>query len=243
MYKNQPQNLQNIARELSVSHLVEGSVRKAGNRVRIPAQLIDGKTGGHIWAEKYDRELTDIFEVQDEITAEITSALKVVLQPEDRRSAVNSHTHDLNVYDLFLQGRRQQHMFFKPSLKLAIQLFRQATSIDRNYARAYCGIADSSAFLYQFFNKTRDLLDDINENSAKALALAPDMAEVQASRGYAYISNDDYTNADKSFEKAVQLDPNLYEAHYYWGRAHMSSGELKRSCQTLLQRTGCIPAR
>ena len=100
-YKNRPQNQQDVARELSVDFLVEGSVRKAGNRVRITAQLIEGATGGHLWAERYDRELTDIFEVQDEITQEIVSALKVVLRPEERARALYSQTRNLDAYDLY----------------------------------------------------------------------------------------------------------------------------------------------
>jgi len=231
MYKNRPKNLQVVARELSVDHLVEGSVRKSGNRVRINAQLIDGKSGGHTWAEKYDRELTDIFEVQDEITAEIISALRIALQTKGTHPSENTRTQDMDAYDLFLRGRRLQHQFYKPSLELAIQLFRQATSLDPNYARAYCGIADTSAFLYQFYKKTPKLLDDINDNSTKALILAPNMAEAHASRGNAYYTNNDFINADKAFEKAVELDRNLYEAHYYWGRAHMSRGNSEEAAK------------
>lgn len=228
-YKNRPQNLQDVAGELSVDHIVEGSVRKAGNRVRITAQLIDGRSGGHLWAEKYDRELINIFEVQDEITAEITSALKIVLQPEDLQQVANSRPRNLDAYDLFLQGRRQQHIFTKPNLERAIQLFQKSASIDPNYARAFCGIADSNAFLFQFYEGSRDLRDEIDSNSAKALALAPDMAEAHASRGYYFFVVEKFDDADSAFERAVKLDPELYEAHYYWGRAHMARGNAKEA--------------
>ena len=125
-YKNRPKNLQDVAREVSVDYLVEGSVRKAGNRVRITAQLIEGATGGHLWAERY--ELTDIFEVQDEITQEIVSALKVALRPEERARATYSQTRNLDAYDLYLRGRRQQHLFTTVSLNSAKQLFELCLS-------------------------------------------------------------------------------------------------------------------
>jgi adenylate cyclase len=224
-YKNRSHNLQDVARELSVDSLVEGSVRKAGNRVRITAQLIDGATGGHVWAERYDRELTDIFEVQDEITQEIVGALKVVLRPEERPGATKSQTRNLDAYDLYLRGRRLQHIFSETSMTSAKQLFEQAISIDPTYARAHCGVADCSAFLYQYYSRDPGLLDEMNDRSSRALELAPDLAEAHASRGLAFYVMRDYGNADTAFARAVELDPNLYEAHYYWGRACVSQGK------------------
>ena len=106
IYKGKAVNLQEVSRELGVRYVLEGSVRKAGNRVRITAQLIDGSSGGHVWAERYDRELTDIFEVQDQVTGEIVAALKVHLTPEERRLVESRGTSSVEAHDRFLRGRR-----------------------------------------------------------------------------------------------------------------------------------------
>jgi adenylate cyclase len=240
-YKNRPKNLQDVARELSVGFLVEGSVRKAGTRVRITAQLIEGATGGHLWAERYDRELTDIFDVQDEITQEIVTALKVVLQPEEQARAAYSQTRNLDAYDLYLRGRRQQHLFTITSLRSAKQLFEQAISIDPSYTRAHCGVADCSAFIYQFYGRDPGLLDEVEARSAKALELAPDLAEAHASRGLAFYTKEDYGNADTAFARAVDLDLNLYEAHYYWGRACLSQGKSEDAAKHLYDALAVSP--
>lgn len=240
-YKNRPQTPQDVARELSVEFLVEGSVRKSRNRVRITAQLIDGVTGGHLWAERYDRELTDIFEVQDQITQEIVGALKVVLRPEERPRATKLQPQNLDAYDLYLRGRRQQHKFSKTSLELAKQLFEQAISIDPAYARAHCGVADCYAFIYQNYDSDPVLLDKINAWSTRALELAPEMAEAHASRGLAFYLKEDYGNADTAFARAVELDPNLYEAHYYWGRACVSQGKSEEAAKHLYKAIAASP--
>lgn len=232
-YKNHAVNLQQVARELSVVNLLEGSVRKAGNRVRITAQLIDGKTGGHLWAERYDRELTDIFEVQDEITQEIVSALKIALQPWEQPSISRPQTQNFEAYDLYLRGRRQQRMFTKTSLALAIKLFNKAIEVDISYARAYCGVADCCVTLYQNFGQTAELLTQIGVHSTKALELAPNLAEAHASYGFSEYLKENYDNADQAFARAVELDPKLYEAHFYWGRCCVSQGESEEAARHL----------
>ena len=230
-YKNQSHNLQDVARELSVTNLVEGSVRKAGNRVRITAQLIDGDTGGHLWAERYDRDLTDIFAVQDEITREIVEALKVMLKPGEKPITPKPQTRNVEAYDLYLRGRRQQHMFTRAGLTTAKDLFEQAIKFDPNYARAYCGIADCCAFLCIWFGRHEELSAELVDRSAKALELAPALAEAHASRGLAFHLEDDNNNAELSFTKAVELNPNLYETYYYWGRACLAQGKTKEAAK------------
>ena len=203
--------------------------------------MIEGATGGHLWAERYDRELTDIFEVQDEITQEIVSALKVVLRPEERARATNSQTRNLDAYDLYLRGRRQQHLFTNTSLNSAKQLFEQAISIDPAYARAHCGVADCSAFIHQYYGRDQDLLDEIKARSTRALELAPELAEAHASRGLAYYVTEDYGNADPAFAIAVELDPNLFEAHFYWGRACVSQGKSEEAAKHLYKAMAVSP--
>ncbi len=240
-YKDRPQNLQEVANELSVGFLVEGSVRKSGNRVRITAQLIDGKTGGHLWAERYDRDLIDIFDLQDEITLKIVSALKVMLQPGERVQSSNPRTRIFDAYDLYLRGRRLQNKHTKPSLNGAIALFEQAINIDPDYARAHCGIADCSATLSQYYGSSPELEAEIAKRSLKALELAPDLAEAYATKGFAFSLKDDYAGAETAFTRAVTLDPNLYEAHYYWGNTCFSQGKLQEAADHLYDAMAASP--
>lgn len=226
-FKDQPYDLRKVAKELSVDNLVEGSVRKVGDRVRITAQLIDGKSGTHIWAERYDRDLTDIFVVQDEITGKIVNALKGALRPKGR--ARNSQTQNVDAYDLYLQGRRKQNISSRENLISAKQLFERAISLDQKYVRAYCGISDCNALFYQNYDRSDSLLDEIRETSAKAMELGPDVAEAYASRGFALVLLEDYLKAEKAFRQAVKLDPNFFEAHLYWGRSCVYQGKLEEA--------------
>ena len=140
-YKGRAQNLERIARELGVAYVVEGSVRKVGNRVRINAELIEGATDGHIWAARYDRDLTDIFAVQDEIAKAIVEQLKVKLLPEEKKAIEQAPTESVEAYTHYLRGREYYHIASKANHLMARQNFARAIELDPNYARAYAGIA------------------------------------------------------------------------------------------------------
>src|SRR5262249_27740479 len=138
------------ARRLNVRYVLEGSVRKAGNRVRITTQLIDGATGGHLWAERYDRELGDIFALQDEITGNVVAALKVKLLPAEAKPGAGGTTANADAYEYYLQGRAKlaESWGSKATLRAARELFAHAVGLDPGYARAYAGIADCDALLW-----------------------------------------------------------------------------------------------
>ena len=140
-YKGRAQNLERIAKELGVAYVVEGSVRKAGNRVRINAELIEGATDGHLWAARYDRDLTDIFAVQDDITKAIVEQLKVKLLPEEKKEIEHAPTENVEAYTHYLRGREYYHIASKANHLMAKQNFARAIELDPNYARAYAGIA------------------------------------------------------------------------------------------------------
>jgi len=144
-YKGKSENLEKIATELGVRYLLEGSVRKAGNRIRITGQLIEGCTGGHLWAERYDRDLTDIFEIQDEITRAIVEQLRVRLVPGESKAISQAPTVNVDAYNLYLQGRQYFHNATKAFLPRARQLFVDASEIDPGFAKAYAGIASCDA--------------------------------------------------------------------------------------------------
>ncbi len=146
--KGKAVDLQQTAKQFGVSYVLEGSVRKAGNRVRITAQLIQGSNGGHLWAERFDRDLTDIFAIQDEIAHTIVDQLKVALLPEESQAISQPTTDNVEAYTYYLKGREYFHRSSKSSLGIAKQMFRKAIALDPKYARAYAGVADCDSFLF-----------------------------------------------------------------------------------------------
>ena len=153
-YKGKPVDVQEVSRRFGVGTVLEGSVRKAGQRVRISAQLVSGKDGGHLWADRYDRDLTDIFAIQDEITREIVNQLKVKLLPEESKAIAQAPTENVEAYTYYLRGRQFVHMCAKSYVLLARRMFAKAAELDPNYARAYAGIAICDSILHVWHYQT-----------------------------------------------------------------------------------------
>jgi adenylate cyclase len=227
-YKGKTAEVQEVAKHLGVNFVLEGSVRKAGSRVRVTGQLINGKDGGHVWADRYDRDLTDIFAIQDEITHAIVEQLKVKLLPQEKKSIGQMPTANVEAYTYYLRGRDFFHRHSKRYFELARRMFLKAVELDPRYARAYAGIADCDSFLFLWYRE--DIaIDSILDTSAKALALDDKLAEAHGSRGLALSLLRDYDQATAEFEQAIALDPNSYETHYLYARASFAQGNLKRA--------------
>ena len=206
-YKGKPVDVRELSRKLNVRYVLEGSVRKAGARVRITAQLIDGENGGHVWAERFDRELTDIFAMQDEITQNIVSALEIRLLPAERRALAEQPTADVEAYQHYLRGRQFFHRHDKRSYGIARRLFERACDIDPMFARARAAIADCDAFLYLH------------------------SAEAHASRGLALYVDGRFAEAEHEFKTALRLAPNLFETWYFYGRAKFVEGKMAEAAE------------
>ncbi|MCF2514140.1 TIR domain-containing protein [Sphingomonas sp. G124] len=202
-----------IAQKLGVTHVLEGSVRKSGNRVRITAQLIDGKSGGHVWAERYDRDLTDIFAIQDEISQAIVSALKVNLLPEEKSAIESRGTGDANAYNLYLMARKYWVSGNYGDIKReqrVIRLARRAVEIDPNYAQAWALMALAQVSLRYYFGVT----DEVGEASAeRALAIDPTIAEAYAVRSRIFAEQGDLDSANRQIRKALELGPDSWEVN------------------------------
>ena len=216
-YKDKATNLIQIAHELGVRYLLEGSVRKAGQKVRITAQFIDGNTGGHIWAERYDRDLTDIFALQDEITKTIVEQLQLTLGANETREIEKTPTQDIDAYSFYLKGRQFFHMRTKRYLNMGREMFVKAVELDPTFARAYAGIADCDSFASSWFGANVSV-DEILATSIKAIELEPDLAEAHAAKGLALLSADRRDEAEQSLKRALEIDPLCYEPHYYFAR-------------------------
>ena len=227
-YKNRPVNVQEVGRELGVAYVLEGSVRKAGGRVRVTGQLINSTNGNHVWAERFDRELTDIFAIQDEITHAIVEQLKVKLHPQERKSIGQAPTDNLEAYTYYLKGRDFLNRRSKRYLQLARQMFAKAVELDPMYARAYAGMADCDSYLYMTYHE-KVAMEKVLATTEKALALDPNLAEAHASRGVALSAGQRYEDAKDEFEKALALNPDSYEAHYFYARSNFAQGKVDRA--------------
>jgi adenylate cyclase len=209
-----------IARQLKVSHLLEGSVRKAGGRVRITAQLIDGATGGHIWAERYDRDLNDIFALQDEISQAIVAALKLKLLPEEKRAIEQRGTNDPDAYKLYLMARQYNitgNIGNARRSEAIMRLCRRAIEIDPSYARPWAMMASAQINLRFFFGREGD-----NGLAAaeRAIELDGDLAEAHAAKSQVLRQNARLDDALRENEIALRLDPESYEVNLAAGQLY-----------------------
>ncbi|NIM01821.1 MAG: protein kinase [Acidobacteria bacterium] len=237
-FKGSQQDIREIGRRLGVSTVLEGSVRKAGSQVRVAVQLVNVADGYHLWSNRYDRELKDVFAIQDEIAPSIVEALQVTLTPKAEKKAEKEAPTDVQAYDYYLKGRKFFYEFRAKGFELARQMFARAIVIDDKYARAYAGVADCCSSLYSLYNASDENLNEADTASRKAVELDPDNAEARASRGLALSLKGDFEESDKEFEKAIALNPKSYEAHYFFARALFAQGrhedavkEFEKACE------------
>ncbi len=243
MFKGREVSIPTVAKELGVNTVLEGSVRRAGDRVRITAQLIDVATDSHLWSETYDREMKDVFAIQDDIAQSIIDALEMTLSPKERRAIQSVASSDAGAYDFYLRGRSYMYTMTRPGFENAIRMFQQAIDLDAKYALAYAGIADAHSHMYRFDVRDRkNAQEKAREASEKAIALDPDSSEARASRGLAMFINEEYAEAEQEFEKTIELNPNLFEAYYYFGLAHSSQGEFEKAAAMYLKAMEINPA-
>ena len=227
-FKGKNEDVGEIGRKLKVSTVLEGSVRKMGNRLRITAQLVNVADGYHLWSERYDREMEDVFAIQDDISQAIVKALKVILSEGEKKQIEKARAENVQAYDYYLRGR-QYYQIHRKSLEYARQMFNRAIDTDPEYARAYAGVADSCSLLYMYFDARDFNLRQADIASAKALELEPDLAEAHVARGLAISLSKRFREAEAEFEMAMKLDPKLFEAAYWFGRALQSEGRFQEA--------------
>ncbi len=212
-YKGKHVDVPQIARALKVSHVLEGSVRKAGGRVRITAQLIDGATGAHVWAERYDRDLNDIFALQDDISHAIVAALKVKLLPEEKQAIESRGTTNLEAYNLYLMARQYRdtgNSGSRRAAELSIRLCRRAIEIDPLYAQAWALLALMLANARLYFEAHTE---DGEAEAERAIALDPNLAEAHAAKARVLNRKGSLAEARVEIDRALALDPACYEAN------------------------------
>jgi adenylate cyclase len=231
IYKDKPVKVQQVSRELGVRYVLEGSVRKSGDQVRITAQLIDATTGNHLWAERYDRELKDIFIVQDEITKNIIMALQIKLTDGEQARAAAKGTKNLEAYLKYLQARDYALKLNPESNALGKQLAEEAITLDPEYAMAYrlVGGAHMSDLFLGTSKSPKDSIAKAIELTKKAIALDETYAEAYGQLGFLYSITGQYDKAIAEAEKAVALNPNSAQSHYRVGKTLSFAGMWEKS--------------
>jgi serine/threonine protein kinase/Flp pilus assembly protein TadD len=224
-------DIREIGRRLNVDTVLGGSVRKAGDRLRISAQLTNVADGEYIWSDRYDRELKDVFAIQDEISQSIVDALQVTLSPTQKKNIAKATTVDVQAYDFYLKGRKFFYQFRQQGFEFARQMFARAIVIEPSYSRAYAGVADCCSFLYMYFDSSEANLKEADSASRKAVEIDPGSAEAHASRGLAVSLSQRFDEAKIEFETALRLDPNNYEAHYLYARSLFAQGHLEKAAE------------
>jgi adenylate cyclase len=214
-------DLQEIGRKLDVNTILEGSVRKSGDDLRITAQLVNVQDGYHLWSKTFDRKLEDIFTVQDEIATDVTGLLLNTITPVETLS-----TKDVAAYEFYMRGREFLGRFTKVDFEFARQMFRQAIDRDPEFALAWASYADCYSLEVMYAEAELRLKFKALETSDRALALAPDLAEAHASAGLARLVSEDFAAAELEFKKALELNPGLFEAYYYYARTRFHQGEM-----------------
>ncbi len=231
-----------IGQKLGVRSLLEGSVRKAGDRLRITAQLINVADGYHLWSERYDRELKDVFAIQDEIAQAIARALQVMLSEKEKRAISKAPTANVQAYDYYLRGRSFFYRVQRTGMEIAREMFSRAIGCDPNYALAYAGIADCCSWLFMYFDSNRVNLEQALDASRNALELDSELAEAHAARALAMMLQEQYEEAEREFEEAVRLNPRLYEAYYFYARACFVQGRFEKAVQLFEEACRVNPA-
>jgi non-specific serine/threonine protein kinase len=225
-YKGKNEDVRRIGQQLQSQSVLEGSVRRAGQRLRIAARLVNAADGYQLWSETYDREVEDIFAIQDEIAQNVVRSLRLILTDQDRQVLEQVPAADVRAYDLYLRGRQLVHQFGRKSLEEARKLFTQAIALDAGYARAHAGLADCCCMLHQVWDGNPANLEQADAASRKALELAPELAEAHLSRALVLSRTERFDEACRLFERAISLDPKLFEAYYLFGRVCYAKGDL-----------------
>jgi adenylate cyclase len=250
--KGKAMDVSEVARRLRVSHVLEGSVRKAGARVRITAQLIDAVTGHHLWAERYDRDLDDIFALQDEIARAIVDALRIQLMPAERAAIGKRTTENVEAYQYYLMGRQHFLRLGRRNHLSARRLYQRAIEIDPDYARARAGLALAEGMLLRTGDPSASVVT-LRSEAGRALVMDSSLAEAHAADAMAQLEEDQIGLASAACRRAIALDPDLYEGHLTLGdvlrmerkfaeaaRAYEEAAEVDRnSCAALAMLWDC----
>ena len=228
-FRGKGEDVQSVGRQLNVEALLEGSVRKSDDRLRVTVQLIEVASGHHRWSHRFDGQFKDVFAIQDEIAASVAASLRGGdASPGGKRTPHRAPTATA-AYELYVRGRHHLPRILHGDLTAAVELFRRAIELDPGYGPAYAGLATAHATLYEWFGARDADLAGAEQASQRALELAPDLAEAHVARGCALSLLKRYEDASQEFEESIRLNPNFFDAYYYFARATFAHGDVASS--------------
>jgi adenylate cyclase len=225
-YAGSQEDIQAIGMKLGASAILEGSVRKSGDNLRVTAQLVKVSDGFHLWSKTFDRKLEDVFAIQDEIATSIGESLLDTLVP-----VTTTTCSDVKAYDFYLRGRQFLNRLRKVDLEFARQMFEQSINRDPKFAAAWAGYADSYSLAVMYADATPSYRDSARRASERALELQPESAEAHASAGLAHLVRQEFEDAEREFNIAIGLKADLFEAFYYFGRTRFHQGDMKLAAE------------
>jgi serine/threonine-protein kinase len=235
-YRGKTKNIPDIARELGVRYVLEGSVQKAGEKVRITAQLIDAESDEHLWSDNYDRDLADIFGIQTEIAKKVVQELKMTISSREQINIESTPTSDLTAYDFYLRGMDfESRGNRKEDLQFALQMYKHAVELDKNYTLAWVSLASTSRSMYWFYrDRSSTRLEKTKEYLDKALELEPDLLEVQIETGrYYYQCQLNYQKALGIFEPLLTSYPKNDQLNFWTGAVYRRKGEFEKAFELM----------
>jgi len=218
-YRDKPVTAPEIGQQLNTAYLLDGSLRRAGNRVRVNVQLVETRTGHSIWAERYDREMKDIFDVQDDIGRSIAQALRITLSPQEEREIARKPTENPQAYDYYLRGRSYARRCTRPDLEFAIQMYEHAIALDPNFAPAHAGLAYVYGLFYSWHDHEQSWLEKGRAACERALALEPGLAEALAAAARTSWAQHKYDDAIRDARAAIRRKPDCESAYWTLGQA------------------------
>lgn len=240
-YRDKPVTAGQIGSELGASYVLTGSLRRAGNRLRINAQLVDAATDFPLWSERYDREMEDVFAVQDEIASKIAAALRITLSPQEQQALKAKPTENLQAYDLYLRGRNYARRVGRQDMLFALQMFENAVALDPNFALAHAGLANVCAEYYWHFERNQKWLDRAVASTEVAIAKGVDAPEVKLAEAWVDYAEARYEKAINTVRAALAIDPDVDGGYYLLGRALFEAGryqEIVDMLETALAHAG-----
>ena len=218
-----------VGQQLGVGTLLEGSVRKADDRLRVNVQLVEVATGFRRWSQRFDRRLDDVFAIQDEIAESVATSLRGSLLSRREKQALVRPPTGAAAFEYYLRGRQHLPRMTKADLQKSGEMFARAIELDADYAPAFAGLATVHATMYEWFGADASDLMAAERASERALELAPGMAEAHVARGCALALSRRYDEAERAFEQAIAINPNLFDAYYYSGRTSFARGDIAGS--------------
>ena len=230
-------DIRDIGKELAVRAVLEGSVRKSGDQLRVTVQLVKVADGYHLWSKTFDEQLKDIFAIQDEIATGVARAMLDTLTQV--KTTANT---DVSAYEYYLRGRQFFNRFRKLDIEYARQMFRHAIDIDPDFAQAWAGYADCYSFMIMYVDPRNSYREEASKASKRAVELDPSLAEAHASRGLAHLICEDFEKAETEFEKALELNPGLFEAYYFYGRTRFHRGDMQAAADLFEKAAKANPA-